>query len=439
MKKKSFGQFDRFEKQYETNLKKISRVVASIIDSATINGVIKNPVALEAQLKAYSELIDGWANDEAERMFNKVSSWNKRTFASQSKQINSAMKLTMADSRIGLPAQLWQKRQVELIKSLPIESAKKAQELSMQASIGGERAKSIEAKIMNLGSETNNRARVIARTEISKANASLTKARAEFVGATHYIWRNMKDAVVRDAHRMYKGKPLDGQIFAFASPPTLDDGTTGNPGEFPNCRCYAEPIIDDKAKINEEAEVDFGTIKEPDLTKQIDAPFKTRWQGDWEKKINPTSGLTLGTEDKIGKLNFALKQQGHKGVDAKDFKAIVPLTRVLKSPRLFSKYPDLQERNVMYIDFHTAKKRGVRIDNTIFINSKLMKKDPLKMRSTLIHEIEHLKQDIKGVKITTSEEMLSGKAKFAKAFTGTRETQARAMQEKFMQQQKKNS
>ncbi|MCK4883541.1 MAG: minor capsid protein [Candidatus Diapherotrites archaeon] len=246
MPKRSFGKFDTFEKTYARQLRKISRTVAGIIEGHTVDGVIVNPQALQDQLKAYSDILDPWAKAQAERMSNTVSAWNKRTFASQSKAMGLAMKEVMANSVVGGSSQIWQAKQVELIKSLPLEAAKKAQALSREAAQGGIRAEGIAGKIKNLGSETNANATRIARTEIAKANASLTKARAEFVGATHYIWRTMDDAKVRDSHA-----EMDDRIFAFAQPPTLSDRTTGNPGEFPNCRCYAEPIFVDDPRLIE--------------------------------------------------------------------------------------------------------------------------------------------------------------------------------------------
>ncbi len=49
---------------------------------------------------------------------------------------------------------------------------------------------------------------------------------------TKYIWHTMGDSKVRSEHAA-----RNGQIFDFDNPP---EG--GNPGEAPNCRCWAEPI-----------------------------------------------------------------------------------------------------------------------------------------------------------------------------------------------------
>ena len=53
---------------------------------------------------------------------------------------------------------------------------------------------------------------------------------------TKYIWHTIGDSKVRSEHAA-----RNGQIFDFDNPP---EG--GNPGEAPNCRCWAEPIEEEK-------------------------------------------------------------------------------------------------------------------------------------------------------------------------------------------------
>lgn len=54
--------------------------------------------------------------------------------------------------------------------------------------------------------------------------------------STHYIWRTQDDAKVRPSHAAN-----DDKIFAWDNPLV-----TGHPGEDFNCRCWAEPIGDDR-------------------------------------------------------------------------------------------------------------------------------------------------------------------------------------------------
>lgn len=70
------------------------------------------------------------------------------------------------------------------------------------------------------------------------AMAQLTQRRAEYIGATHYIWRTAGDGDVCEVCAKRNGKR-----FAWKNPPLH-----GHPAECDACpqgwcRCYAEPII----------------------------------------------------------------------------------------------------------------------------------------------------------------------------------------------------
>jgi SPP1 gp7 family putative phage head morphogenesis protein len=79
-----------------------------------------------------------------------------------------------------------------------------------------------------------NRAALIARDQVSKLNANLTRVRCEECGIDEYIWTTSGDERVRDTHRAN-----DEKRFRFDSPPP----ETGNPGEDVNCRCTQFPVV----------------------------------------------------------------------------------------------------------------------------------------------------------------------------------------------------
>jgi SPP1 gp7 family putative phage head morphogenesis protein len=139
---------------------------------------------------------------------------------------------------IGNAARKLQEDQVTLIKSLPLEAGRRAQKLAQEAATGGRRASEVAEELARSEGVTISRANTIARTEIHKAYATFTQARAEAVGANQYIWRTAGDEIVRDSHA-----EMEGVVCDFDNPPTLSDGETGNAGEFVNCRCFSEPII----------------------------------------------------------------------------------------------------------------------------------------------------------------------------------------------------
>jgi SPP1 gp7 family putative phage head morphogenesis protein len=133
--------------------------------------------------------------------------------------------------------------QIDLIKAIPLRAAERAQKLAQEAIYNGTRASEVAAELARSGTVSQNDAERIARTEVARANSVITQTRAQAAGSRQYIWRNSGDASVREAHMFRKGKKLDGQVFSWDEPPTLDDGTVGHPGTFPNCRCYPEPFF----------------------------------------------------------------------------------------------------------------------------------------------------------------------------------------------------
>lgn len=79
------------------------------------------------------------------------------------------------------------------------------------------------------------RARLIARDQVASLNGELTQLRQTRMGVTEYTWRTAGDERVRPSHEV-----LDGQRFTWNSPPA-----EGHPGEPINCRCLAEPVLDE--------------------------------------------------------------------------------------------------------------------------------------------------------------------------------------------------
>lgn len=226
------------EKKLATELRKVARIVAGIINSHVDGATIRNQQQLAQALKAYSDALGPWAEKLTDTLLKSVAKSNARSFASVSSKIGAEMKTMLADTAVGGVARLLQNRQVELIKSIPLEAGLRAQKLAQEAATGGRRADEVAAEIARTEQVAMSRATLIARTEIAKANAAITQARAQYVGATHYIWRTAEDGDVRESHA-----EMEGTVHRFDQPPTLSDGMTGNPGEFPNCRCFAEPII----------------------------------------------------------------------------------------------------------------------------------------------------------------------------------------------------
>lgn len=243
------------ERQFAKSLKKIAKVSAAIIDSGIYghnNGVgFQLDPAVQKQLEAYAKKLTPWAQAQSAKLLEQVQRSNKRAYNAKSKAIGVAITAEADDSHIGIIARALQDEQVELIKSIPIEAGRRAQDIALKSVLAGTRAVPDSDTIAELQKQMGmteevavNRAQLIARTETARANAAINQARAMSVGSGQYRWHNSGDGAVRHSHKFLRGRRLQGMIFNWDDPPTLDDGMTGHPGTFPNCRCFAEPVFD---------------------------------------------------------------------------------------------------------------------------------------------------------------------------------------------------
>lgn len=106
-------------------------------------------------------------------------------------------------------------------------------------------AKIIEQLTKDFGM-TKRHAKFIARDQSHKLIASLSLARYENIGVREYTWKNAHDRRVRGnpgglyPNAKYNHWTREGKTFSFDDPPP-----DGNPGMPYNCRCYAQPHINE--------------------------------------------------------------------------------------------------------------------------------------------------------------------------------------------------
>ncbi len=240
------------ERQFYKQLKKVAQVSGHIVEQHVAPGAkLTDEKRMQDELKRYSEKLTPWAERQAARLLEQVQKSNKRAYTNKSKAIGGALRLGVAEKEVGDVALRLLNEQVGLIKSIPLEAGLRAQKIAFEAVLTGTRAEANADTIAELEKQlglstevATSRALLIARTETARSNAVINQSRAEAVGSGQYRWHNSGDGNVRESHLYLKGKKLQGQIFSWDSPPTLDDGMTGHPGTFPNCRCFAEPIFD---------------------------------------------------------------------------------------------------------------------------------------------------------------------------------------------------
>ena len=168
-----------------------------------------------------------------------LSQWNAKTIKENIKKVIGIDPL-MSDAFLPNEIATFTAFNVSLAESLKSEAVNKVSSMVYSGLQSGQRAEDLAKEINKFidPSVGNIRARanLIARDQINKLNGGLTQLRQSDLGITRYRWRTMGDSLVRDSHR-----EKDGEIFSWDDPPA----DTGHPGEDFQCRCYAEPVLED--------------------------------------------------------------------------------------------------------------------------------------------------------------------------------------------------
>lgn len=235
--KSAFIRARKVEARYAAQLRKIARHVGDIVkafspDDPLLAGKVS------AALQRYGDIIGGWADATAKRMVEEVAARDKLAWMEVSRRMGRSLRQEIETAPTGRVMRERLDEQVSLIKSIPFEAAERVRKLANEAIVQGRRSNYIAEEIMKSGDVARSRANTIARTEVSRTSTELTRARAEHVGSTMFIWRTAGDSDVRDSHRA-----LNGKAFRWDDPPECDPGYHALPGAIFNCRCYAEPIL----------------------------------------------------------------------------------------------------------------------------------------------------------------------------------------------------
>lgn len=142
---------------------------------------------------------------------------------------------------------------VSLIKTIESRYFPKIEQIIYQGAKQGIRAEEIRKQITEEFGKTRNIAKRIARDQVNKFNGQLTMLRQTNLGVKRYKWRNVGDRRVRgNPSGLYPTAipshwARDGKIYSWNKPP---EG--GHPGQPIQCRCYAEPLLEDLLPKTEE-------------------------------------------------------------------------------------------------------------------------------------------------------------------------------------------
>jgi len=171
---------------------------------------------------------------EAEKIGVQIAWYNKRQF---DRITNSVFGIDIFIDQPWLQDQLklFASQNAQLIRSLPAQELGQVAQIIERGLQEGSRFHSMTQEIQERFGITRRRAKLIARDQTSKLNASLTKLKQQELGVEEYVWQTAGDERVRPSHRAH-----DGKKFRWDNPPK----DTGHPSTDINCRCVAVPVLE---------------------------------------------------------------------------------------------------------------------------------------------------------------------------------------------------
>ncbi len=134
----------------------------------------------------------------------------------------------------------WVDENVSLIKTIPADTLGDMRTIVKEGFLNGKSTTGIMKEIQHKYNVEKSHARLLARDQIGKLNASINEAQQRDAGIEEYIWDDCGDGRVRESH-----KALNGKRFRWDDPPVVDarTGRRCHPGQDYQCRCRAKPVF----------------------------------------------------------------------------------------------------------------------------------------------------------------------------------------------------
>lgn len=245
MQTKNWSVPHRIEKSYA---RAIARLIKGLLPDwaggpfafvAALRRLVRSPTFMRAaeaiaRSMATNVFSDGWRT------------WRQAAAeGSKGREIYNALQSELQSSQVGRVYQEIVSRNAELIRSLPERLADRATQIASDGFAQGLRPEAVTAELMkSIPGMTLNQAKLIARTETSKASTALTEARCRSADINWYVWRTSQDARVRSSH-----DHMEGVLVSWEDPPSperlIGEKFAGyyHAGNIYNCRCYPEALI----------------------------------------------------------------------------------------------------------------------------------------------------------------------------------------------------
>ena len=197
------------------------------------------------------EVLESLALNIAQRMITHLKVSNARSWreaareAGRGREIYEALQGEM-ETKVGARVMELVRENAKLISSIPSDIRNQVNGEIQRLQLQGLRPEAVEEYLRKRVPQlTRTRARLIARTETSKAATALTRARSEDLGVGWYQWVTSEDQRVRPSHQL-----MNKVLVSWADPPNPEtlarESNDHGPyaaGDIYNCRCIPLPVI----------------------------------------------------------------------------------------------------------------------------------------------------------------------------------------------------
>lgn len=189
-----------------------------------------------------------------EQRAEKISTWNREQYMRSIRAVIGVDLFGGVDGEgLQVAMRSWARENATLIRDIPDKMMKDIEGIAQRGLRSGSGPKAIAKQIRTTMEATENRAKLIARDQVSKLNGQLTKQRNESLGVERYIWMTSTDERVRASHRAMHNKLCrwdDDSVYSDDGGETWKSrasigGYIGHPGSDYQCRCVSAADLSD--------------------------------------------------------------------------------------------------------------------------------------------------------------------------------------------------
>lgn len=251
----------RIEQAFARAMRRLAKQIAFLVKGITDPSIIIESLRDLAKSPYFRKLAEAAAMKMVTGLFRDMGrTWRQAAAANgQGRKLYKALMKELKTTGRGAQLDQLITDTTYRIVTLPTDIGKDVAAYVEREALKGRRASDIEREIQQMFPQhTKARAELIARTQVSYTQTNLIRVRAESIGINWYSWRPVGGSK-GDGRTRHSHKAMAGVVVSWNDPPAPEDlfpryTKNGRPyrntlghyhaGCCPNCRCYAEPLVD---------------------------------------------------------------------------------------------------------------------------------------------------------------------------------------------------